>query len=153
MNTAFGEGGSACRPPTAPRAVANLVAQAMVTIPKTHSAETTGADLVELFENEHVHMALIVAPDGRLVTTIERPDLHHNSMAANAIEFGTLDGRTVSPAQELDAVLTVLAKSGRRRLAVVDDEGRLVGLLCVKRDGTGCCSDEGIRERATSTSP
>jgi hypothetical protein len=36
----------------------------------------------------------------------------------------------------------------RRRLAVVDESGRLLGLLCLKKDQCGYCSDEGIRERA-----
>jgi hypothetical protein len=39
-------------------------------------------------------------------------------------------------------------EQGRRRLAVTDEAGRLLGLLCLKKDGTGYCSDDGIRERA-----
>ena len=41
-----------------------------------------------------------------------------------------------------------LLRERRRRLAVVGEGGRLLGLLCLKKDGTGYCSDEGIWERA-----
>ncbi|MGW1564687.1 hypothetical protein ACWCQ1_51030 [Streptomyces sp. NPDC002144] len=41
-----------------------------------------------------------------------------------------------------------MALDGRRRLAVTDGCGRLLGLLCLKRSGNGYCSDEGIRARA-----
>jgi hypothetical protein len=40
------------------------------------------------------------------------------------------------------------SRHGRRRPAVVDDSGRLLGLLCLKKDGTDYCSDEGVRDRA-----
>jgi len=32
--------------------------------------------------------------------------------------------------------------------AVVDDRGILLGLLCLKKDGTGYCSDDGVQRRA-----
>jgi hypothetical protein len=37
---------------------------------------------------------------------------------------------------------------GRRRLAVVDDRGLLVGLLCLKRSGRGFCSAADVAARA-----
>jgi len=94
-------------------------------------------------------MALIVALDGRLVTTIERPDLAVALPDSRpARELGTLVGRTVAPADRLDAATAALLRERRRRLAVVGEGGRLLGLLCLKKDGTGYCSDEGIGERA-----
>ena len=101
------------------------------------------------FTDDHVHMALIVAADGRLVTTIERPDLAAaRSGSARAAELGALVGRTARPADPLGAATAMLLRQGRRRLAVIDESGRLLGLLCLKKDGTSYCSDEGIRERA-----
>jgi CBS domain-containing protein len=94
-------------------------------------------------------MALIVATDGRLVTTIERSDLAAAIPdSAPAGELGTLAGRTVRPTDPLDAATAAMLRERRRRLAVVDDSGLLLGLLCLKENGTGYCSDEGIRERA-----
>jgi hypothetical protein len=45
--------------------------------------------------------------------------------------------------------MSALLLEKRRRLAVVDHTGRLLGLLCLKHDGRGYCTDEGIRARAT----
>jgi CBS-domain-containing membrane protein len=123
------------------------VVDVMVTRPKRHPPESGLEEIRALFEDDHVHMALIVDQAGRLVTTIERPDLADTAAAA-ARELGTLAGRTVRPSAALAAITSALVHSKRRRLAVVDDVGRLLGLLCLKRDGTGYCSDEGIRERA-----
>ena len=125
------------------------VADAMVTCPKTHSPRSGLEKIRAFFEDDHVHVALIVATDGRLVTTIERSDLAAaTSSSAPVAKLGTLIGRTAGPADPLGAVTATLLWEGRRRLAVVDGSGRLLGLLCLKRDGTGYCSDEGIRERA-----
>jgi hypothetical protein len=130
------------------------VADAMVTCAKTHGPRSGLAAIRAFFEDEHVHMALIVAADGRLVTTIERPDLRAaTSDSAPVVKLGTLDGRTARPADPLGAATAALLREGRRRLAVVDASGLLRGLLCLKKDGTGYCSDEGIRERALTRYP
>ena len=136
---------------TAAVATEKRVADAMVTCPKTDGPESGLEKIRACFEDDHLHMALIVAPDGRLVTTIERPDLAAaTSSSAPAARLGTLIGRTAGPADPLAAATAALLRAGRRRLAVVDDSGRLLGLLCLKKDGTGYCSDEGIRERASN---
>jgi hypothetical protein len=121
----------------------------MLTCPKTHGVETRLDEIRAFFDDEHVHMTLIVAADGRLVTTIERSDLA--AVVSDSVpvgQFGTLVGRTVGPSDALDAATARLMRDGRRRLAVVDGSGLLLGLLCVKRDGTGCCCDDGVRARA-----
>lgn len=127
----------------------NRVGDVMVARPRTHHAGCTVAEVRAYLADDHVHMALIVAVDGRLVTTIERSDLADaRSDRAPARALGTLAGRTAAPADPLDAATAVLLRQRRRRLAVVDASGRLLGLLCLKRSGTGYCSDAGIRERA-----
>jgi signal-transduction protein with cAMP-binding, CBS, and nucleotidyltransferase domain len=125
------------------------VADVMVTRPKVHAPDTGVDEILALFEDDHVHMALIVRNDGRLVTTIERSDLAPRPSRSTPVgALGTLCGRTVGPADAVAAATAALLRDGRRRLAVVDGRGRLLGLLCLKRDGTGFCSDEGIRARA-----
>jgi CBS-domain-containing membrane protein len=132
---------------------AGRVADAMITCQKTHRPGTRLTDIRAFFEDDHVHMALIVAADGRLLTTIERADLlTAASRSAPVATLGTLTGRTARPADPLSAATATLTREGRRRLAVVDDSGRLLGLLCPKKDGAGYCSDEGIGERARSLS-
>ena len=118
----------------------------MVTIPNTHSPEITLEEIRELFEDDHVRMALIVASSGHLITTIERSDLNVASGTRAASTLGTLVDRTVAPSQSLAAATAALKRKCKRRLAVVEDSGRLVGLLCLRRDGNGFCS-VGIRRR------
>jgi CBS-domain-containing membrane protein len=125
------------------------VGDVMVRFPKTHGPGSTLEEIRAFFEDDHVHMALVVAGDGLLVTTIERPDLAAALPGSTpAGELGTVTGRTAGPADPLDAATVALRRAGRRRLAIVDDSGRLLGLLCLQKDGAGYCSDEGIRERA-----
>jgi CBS domain-containing protein len=135
-------------PPSAFVPAATRVRDAMVTVPKTHATGTPVAAIRSLFEDDHVHMALIVV-GLRLITTVERSDLDGRlSGSTCADQVGTLAGRTISPNRPLDEVTVLLKQAGRRRLAVVDGSGELLGLLCLKRDGTGYCSDQGVRERA-----
>ncbi len=135
---------------TAPtRLRALCIADVMVTCPKTHPPETALGEIRALFDDVHVHLALIVAPGERLVTTIERSDLLAAALGAiTAGQLGTLTGRTARPDDDLESATAALARDGRRRLAVVDCSGRLLGLLCRKNSGAGYCSDEGIRQRA-----
>src|SRR5262245_20350958 len=114
----------------------------MVTRPTTHGPDSTLEEIRAFFDDDHVHMALTVAPDRRLITTIERPDLAAPSASTPLAGLGTLAERTVGPSDALDAATARLLRGRRRRLAVVDRAGRLLGLLCLKRDGTGYCSDE-----------
>lgn len=125
------------------------VADVMVRSPKTHGPGSRLEMIRAFFEDDHVHMALIVAMDGRLITTIERSDLAVEVPGFTlARELGTLAGRTAGPTDALDAVTAALLRERRRRLAVVDGSGLLLGLLCLKKDETGYCCDEDIRERA-----
>ena len=40
-----------------------------------------------------------------------------------------------------------MSATSSRRLAVVDDDHRLLGLLCLKRSGSGFCSDDDVISR------
>jgi hypothetical protein len=140
---------AAALPPVAGDArTGQVVADAMIRCPKTHDLGTTADEIRAFFEDDHVHMALIVRTDRRLVTTIERADLSARpAVRTLAAELGTLTGRTVGPARNLDAVTAGLLRERRRRQAVVDDRGRLLGMLCLKKDGSGYCSDDNVRQR------
>ena len=92
------------------------VAEAMVTCPKTHGPGSGLEKIRAFFEDDHVQVALIVATDGRLVTTIERSDLAAaTSSSAPVAKLGTLIGRTAGPADPLGAVTATLLRAGRRR--------------------------------------
>ncbi|GAA1387235.1 hypothetical protein GCM10009613_22480 [Pseudonocardia kongjuensis] len=127
--------------------VGQTVASAMHTFPKTCRPATTVGQARALFGKPKVHALLLVDDDGLLHAVVERADLAGRADAAPAAPAGRLAGRTVGPAADLRTTWDAMAGEGRRRLAVVDDGGRLLGLLCLKRSGRGFCSDEGIRAR------
>ncbi|MFC9354406.1 hypothetical protein [Arthrobacter sp. NPDC057013] len=130
-----------------------LVRDAMVTMPKTLGLRTTVSQVRSEFEDDHIHMALVVDAEHRLVTTIERADVPLTVDGDTpASKCGTLIGRTTKPDSLLSAATSLLQLKGRRRLAVTDDRNRLVGLLCLKRSGNGYCSDAGVLARAEERS-
>lgn len=123
------------------------VADAMVTIPKTMAADVTVADARAAFEDDHVHLLLLVAGD-RLEGTLTRSDLRGQAAELPAREVSTTNGRTVSPDAALVPVRTTMVANGQRRLAVVSAGRRLLGLLCLKSDHSGFCGDAGVLARA-----
>jgi predicted transcriptional regulator len=130
-----------------------LVRNVMVTMPKTLGPLATVDQIRLVFEDDHVHMALIVDKDRRLLTTIDRADIPPAVDGATQASIrGTLVGRTIDPDRLLSSATADLQASGRRRLAVTDEQNHLLGLLCLKRSGSGYCSDEGVRTRAEERS-
>lgn len=123
------------------------VADAMHRFPKLCAPHETVADLRVLFLDRHVHAALIVA-NGRLRTVVERGDLASAADDRRALELGRLEGRTIDPTANLEDVRQRMVNEQIRRLAVVDRQMRLLGLLCLKRSGLGFCSDADVAERA-----
>jgi len=122
------------------------VLDAAVRMPKTSAATATVAEIHYLLRDDHVHAALIVADDGRLLSVIERHDL---DPALNATELaclvGRLDGRVIHPHADLEHTWLAMRSQGRRRLAVIGEEGLLHGLLCLKRTGLDFCTDDDVR--------
>jgi len=140
-------------PATPPTAVPDdllgrTVGDVVVRLPKTLPASLTVGGARVAFDDDHVHM-LLMTDDGRLLGTLVRDDLPDDADdAAPALEHASLSGRTIAPdVPAQDARLMLLAR-GRRRVAVVDAEGRLLGLLCLKRRLTGFCSDADVAARA-----
>jgi CBS domain-containing protein len=124
-----------------------VVRDEMLSRPAVHSPDLSFAEARELFQDDHLHMALLVE-DGRLVAALERGDLaapRPDDEPARAI--GVPAGRTVAPDTPLDATTDAMRRDGRRRLAVVAEDGALLGLLCLKADASGFCSDRGVQGR------
>jgi predicted transcriptional regulator len=133
---------------TGPDLPARAVEDAMVTAPWTHEVATTVGQALDAFTDSHVHMLLLVH-DGVLHGTVVRDDLVGTADPGGpALELATLVDRTVHPGHDLDAAMRLMREQGSRRLAVVDDDRRLVGLLCLKRTLDGFCSDADVDARA-----
>ena len=126
----------------------DTAAAAMVTRPKVHPPSATAGELRAFFADEHVHVALLVE-DCELVGTVERADLAVPMPDdAPASELASLEGRTIDADVPLRDALTAMRLGGRRRLAVTDADGELLGLLCLKASGRGFCSDEDVAARS-----
>ena len=128
------------------------VAEAMVTIATVHSAAVTVAEIRTLFDDDHVHAALIVT-DGVLIAVIDRVDLGPEACDQDlAVDLGSLSGRVVGPDTPLAQAWLSMLRTGRRRLAVASADGSYRGLLCLKRSGAGFCSDQDVRARSADPS-
>jgi CBS domain-containing protein len=124
-------------------------AEAMLTTPDRHRPSATVGEIRDFFRDDHVHAALIVSPAGRLEAVVERGDIGEGQADdAAAAPLGRLAGRTVPPRASLAEVHRAMIATGRRRAAVVSDDGQLLGLLCLKASQAGFCSAQDVRARA-----
>jgi len=132
--------------------VADLMIRRPKVLPRTATLALARASLAD----DHVHMVLLVHGDGgrdgslgRLCGTLVRTDLPTGERDDEpALPYAALAGRTVAPDAHAHEVHQAMAATGVRRLAVVDDADRLLGLLCLKRHHRGFCDDVGVRARA-----
>jgi CBS domain-containing protein len=125
------------------------VANAMLTTPVRHPLGATVREIREFFDDDHVQAALIVGPAGYLAAVVERTDITNGQVPdAAAAPLGRLAGRTVLEDASLAEIRRAMNAAGRRRAAVVSEDGRLLGLLCLKASRAGFCSEEDVRARA-----
>lgn len=125
------------------------VGDAAVTVVKALGPGATIADVEAFFEDDHVHLAVVVE-GRRVLTAIERADLSGAGRPDQpARDIGTLVGRCAHADDDLARTSLRMIGQARRRLVVLDDEGRLLGLLCLKRHRRGFCSDEDVLARAS----
>ncbi|HEU5484878.1 MAG TPA: CBS domain-containing protein [Microlunatus sp.] len=130
------------------------VSDVMLRHPKVLDAQATVDEARAALTDDHVHMALLTE-GSTLVGTLVRTDLPHPIQRSDqgsgpALPWSTLRDRTVPSATSADTVNKLLIERGLRRLAVIDHDGTLLGLMCLKRSRTGFCSDEDVASRAQS---
>lgn len=122
----------------------------MINYPKQVDSTITIGQAEELFTDEHVHMLLLVE-NQQLVGTLLRADLHDTPLPPDpARPLSVLNGRWVRADRDAADLLARMSTQRIRRLAVVDETLNLKGLLCLKRTGTGFCSDADVQARASS---
>ncbi len=130
------------------------VSDVMLRHPKVLDAQATVDQARAALTDDHVHMVLLTE-GSTLVGTLVRTDLPHPIQRSDqgsgpALPWSTLRDRTVPSATSADTVNKLLIERGLRRLAVIDHDGTLLGLMCLKRSRTGFCSDEDGASRAQS---
>lgn len=117
------------------------VGEAMITAPQTMTVAATVGEVRTAFLDDHVHLVLLVE-EGILLGTLVRDDLPADAPDGDpALTLAVLARRTVPPSAPAADARRVLMTRGERRLAVVDDDGALLGLLCLKQHGRGFCTD------------
>lgn len=134
-----------------PRPTGSEVRDVMVRRPHTMPSSVSVDEALAAFEDDHVHLLLLV--DGRrLVGTLTRAELPTiaGAVVGHALAFATLTGRTVAPTTGVEQAWAAMVEVGTRRLAVVDEDDQLLGLLCLKRRGDGFCSDADVAARRRS---
>ena len=125
------------------------VREVMLRHPKTLPARASIIQARAVLNNNHVHLVLLT--EGRkLVGTLTRTDLPPPETVGSALAWSTLVGRTVSPDIPTTVVHDLLTGQGIRRVAVVDADGSLLGLMCLKQRRTGFCSDADVAARSRS---
>ena len=122
-------------------AVAGLdVRDVMVPQPKTLPVSASVADVRALFANTHVRSAVLV--DGAAYAgMIDRAALPDDARGDEpAFPYSTRDLATVTPDDPISVALERLDEAGALRLAVLDPDGTLRGLLCLNGTATGFCA-------------
>lgn len=125
--------------------VVETVGSAMLRHPTVHPADLSVGEAQEIFASSPKTHLLVLVDEGVLVSTLVRADVDGlDDPSAPARHAGRLPGRTVTADEPLPRLREAMADSGVRRLAVVDDEMHLLGVLCLKRSRSGFCTDEGV---------
>jgi CBS domain-containing protein len=117
----------------------------MTSNPKTIASESSVVEAAKIMRDENVGIVPLV--DGeRLVGTITDRDIAIKVVAEGSDLQSTTAGQaasrdlvTIDPQQDLDEALRLMAQHQVRRLPVVEEDGRLVGILAqadVAREAT-----------------
>jgi CBS domain-containing protein len=120
------------------------IREAMTTQPKSVESSTSAVDAARLMDAENVGSVPVVE-DGRLVGMITDRDIAIRVVGGGKDPQSTTVGEiasrelvTVDPQQDLDEALRLMAQHQVRRLPVVEEDGRLVGIVAqadVAREG------------------
>jgi CBS domain-containing protein len=115
------------------------VGEVMISRPKTLPLTATVADARAMFENPSVRTALVV-DDGRYAGELTRADVEGKDDAAPLGELASTTA-TVAQTDTVAAALDRMDAAGTDRLAVVEPDGTLRGLVCLSRSHGHLCTD------------
>jgi CBS domain-containing protein len=103
--------------------------------PRTLAASSSTVEAARAMRDEDVGLIPIVEGD-RLVGTVSDRDIALRVVAegktADAVQVGEVASRelvTIDPGQDLDEALRLMATHQVRRLPVVDEDGKLIGIV------------------------
>ena len=111
------------------------VRELMTKSPRTVGPDDTAVDAARLMRDEDAGIAPI-AEDDRLVGVVTDRDIAIRIVAeakdpgsTKVTEIASQNLVTIDPQQDLDEALRLMAKHQVRRLPVVEEDGKLVGIL------------------------
>jgi len=119
------------------------VTDVMLRDPKTVPWDATVGEVRDILANPSVELLLLADGSTFRGAIAEIPDDAKPDSAAR--EFAEPNPETISPTESAAVAFDVTARNPTRRVVVVDDDGRLLGLVCVDRTLTRFC---GIATRA-----
>lgn len=112
--------------------------------PRSIEARQTVADAARLMRDEDVGMTPVLE-EGRLVGTVTDRDIAirvvaegRDPQATSVREIASTDLVTLDPEQDLDEAIRLMSEHQVRRLPVVEEDGRLVGVVAqadIAREG------------------
>lgn len=115
--------------------MAKSIRDAMTSNPREVETSTSVVEAAKLMKSEDVG-SLPVTEDGRLIGMVTDRDIAirvvaegNDPQSVTVGEVASRDVVTVDPQQGLDEALRLMAKHQVRRLPVVEEDGRLVGIL------------------------
>jgi CBS domain-containing protein len=115
--------------------MANSVRDLMTSNPQTVEPDAPVAEAAKLMKQEDVGIVPVVEGD-RLVGTLTDRDIAVRVVAegkdpqsTRVSEIASSDLVTIDPQQDLDEALRLMAQHQVRRLPVVEEDGKLVGIV------------------------
>jgi tRNA-Thr(GGU) m(6)t(6)A37 methyltransferase TsaA len=117
------------------------VRDVMDTNPKTQPHDATVGEIRTLFEHQSVRLALLVN-EGVCTGTINRAAIPADARDDDAAATFAQAPRTIDADASLADAHHQLGETEDRRLLVLDDQGRLQGLVCHKGSRSGFCSNK-----------
>ena len=112
------------------------VRELMTERPRTVTPEASAVDAAKVMRDEDAGVVPIVESDGRLAGVVTDRDIALRVVAEGREPGSTTVGEiasqnlvTVDPQQDIDEALRLMAEHQVRRLPVVEEDGKLVGIL------------------------
>ena len=135
--------------------MAKSIRDAMTTNPRGVESSTSISEAAQLMKSEDVGPLPVVEGD-RLVGILTDRDIvlrvvadGKDPQSTTVGEIASRDLITVDPQQDLDEALRLMAQHQVRRLPVVEEDGRLVGILAqadVAREGDDSQTGQVVQE-------
>jgi CBS domain-containing protein len=136
--------------------MAQKISEVMADDPITVEADTPLAQVARKMREGDTG-AILVEEDGKLAGIVTDRDIVVRAIAEGCDpetpvrEFATRDARTVTPDSDVDDAIKIVREDDVRRVPVVDDDGRPVGIvsigdLAIERDPGSALADMSTSE-------